>query len=460
MKDVQEALDRLVPEPAQQSDWDAVVGEARPRRRSFGLQFAVAIGVAALAALFVVAPWKGAERVGVLDRALAAVGDQPVLHVVIRGDWGGTLVDLETGQRTPLYGEQEIWYDTNRNLVHEISRFGGAVESEETYAPDKKASELPALTREYRHALEAGTARIAGKGTFDGNEVYWITMRRLMLPDVADHKDHEFAEEVAISSETFKPLAIRAMRDRRVFSTERVMKLETVSANDANFTRNPEASLNGRAAMEGSNPVPLDSAAAVLGRTPLWLGPSYAGMPLAQAQKAISRIGSAPVERLVTGERAARIRACLRGRRAKARLPRLSAPVLPCPKTTGLIRQTGDKVYEYGRSTLGPPHTGLTFFYGSVGDEPSTFKKEETSPQMAQPHIVVTQTTDANLRLLAGQMMHYAPNDGSVVVTPGGSGYLIRDGLYVVIQAKDDGDVLAVARALRPMVSSGSGTGG
>ena len=111
MIDVQEALDRLVPEPARMSAWEEVLRDARTRRRSLSLQLAIVTGIVALVALFVVAPWQGTERVGILDRALAAVGDGPVLHVVLRGDWGGTLVDLKTGQRSPLHGEREVWFD-------------------------------------------------------------------------------------------------------------------------------------------------------------------------------------------------------------------------------------------------------------------------------------------------------------------------------------------------------------
>ena len=133
MKDVQNALDPLTPEPTRSSEWDAVLRDARPRRRSLALQLALATGVAALAALFVAAPWQGGERVGILDRALAAVGDEPVLHIVFRGGWGGTRVDLETGERQPVYGEREFWFDSSRNLVHEIVRLGGVVENETLY---------------------------------------------------------------------------------------------------------------------------------------------------------------------------------------------------------------------------------------------------------------------------------------------------------------------------------------
>ena len=449
MTDVHEALDRLAPEPTRISDWEAVLHDARPLRRSLIVQLAVATGVAALVALFVVAPWQGSERVGVLDRALGAVGDQPITHVVLRGDWGGTLVDLKTDERKPIYGEEEIWYDPSRNLAHEISRFGGAVESEELYNPDKSASPFAVLARDYRRALEEETARVVGKATFDGSPVYWITIRRLMLPDVSDNRDHEFAEEVAVSTETFKPIAIRALRDRRAFSTQRVLSLETVTAEEADFSADPNASLDGRSMMAGSDPIPIDQAATVLGRTPLWLGSSFAGMPLTQAQKTFSRTGSAPVKHLVTGERAERIRGCLRDR-----------PKNPCPRTTGVIQQTGGRVYELGRSTLGPMHSGVTFFYGKVGDDPGTFKKEDDSPRMAEPHVLVTQSADPDLISLTTRRMQYEPPTGSVVVVPGGSGFLVRDGLYVTIRAASEKMILDAARALRPMPSDGSGAGG
>jgi hypothetical protein len=261
MKDVQETLDRLTPASARTPNWDTVMRQARSHRRGGLLQLAVATGVVALGALFVVAPWNGSERVGVLDRALGAVGDQPITHAVFRGEWGGTRIDLKTGERKPLYGEDEIWYDASRNLAHQISRFGGAVESEELYTPDKSASPFAVLARDYRKALADGTARVVGKGAFDGVPVYWITIRRLMLPDVSDNRDHELAEEVAVSTESFKPVAIRASRDQHAFSTERVVSLETVNTDQADFSADPDASLGGRPTMSGSHPIPIDQAA-------------------------------------------------------------------------------------------------------------------------------------------------------------------------------------------------------
>ena len=449
MKDVQETLDRLTPASARTPNWDTVMRQARSHRRGGLLQLAVATGVVALGALFVVAPWNGSERVGVLDRALGAVGDQPITHAVFRGEWGGTRIDLKTGERKPLYGEDEIWYDASRNLAHQISRFGGAVESEELYTPDKSASPFAVLARDYRKALADGTARVVGKGAFDGVPVYWITIRRLMLPDVSDHRDHELAEEVAVSTESFKPVAIRASRDQHAFSTERVVSLETVNTDQADFSADPDASLGGRPTMSGSHPIPIDQAATVLGRTPLWLGASFAGMPLGQAQKTFSRTGSRQVQHLVTGERAERIRGCLRDR-----------PKNPCPHTTGAIAQRGGKVWEIEPATYGPMHTGVSFFYGRVGDNPGTFKKEDDYPEMGEPHVLVTETGDPKLSSLMGRRMRYQPPPDSIVLLPGGSGYLVRDGIYVTISAVYEKSILGAAHSLRAMPSAGSGADG
>lgn len=455
MKDVQETLDRLVPEPARMSDWDSVLRQARPRRRTRAIQLTLATGVVALAALFVVAPWKCSERVGVMDKALAAVGDGPVVHVVFRGDWGGTLVDLKTGDRKPVYGERELWYDASRNLVHEINRFGGAVEDEEVYSAKKPSTELTSLSREYRKALEAGTARVTGLDVLDGVPVYWITVRRLMLPDVADHRDHEYAEHVAISRETFKPVATRATRDGNVIegSNQRVLRLETVPYAQEDFVSNPQASLDGRAMMQGSDPIDLARAAPALGRTPYWLGPEHAGFPLVQIKKAFSATGIS-AKTLVTGQRAGQIQRCLRAS-ARARM-RGVRPTCRLPHRSVEIRD--GQVYESGPVRFGARQTAVTFFYGKRGDDPTTFKKESV-PLWTEPHVLITETTDRDF-VSRGSPMKYMPTEGSVVLMPGQSGFLVRGGVYITIMATSEKLILDAARALRPMPSAGSGGGG
>jgi hypothetical protein len=284
MMDIKEKLDELVPEPARISDWQAVLREARPRRRSLSVQLAVATGIAVLAALFVVVPWKGSERVGILDRALAAVGDGPVLHVVLRYEPGFTRVDLRSGKREPIYGEREFWYDQDRRLLHEIRRFGGIVEYEWVSRQNAPPSELAALTvasREYRSALEAGTARITGQGAIDGERVYWIR--------VPSPRGDGFAWQIAVSRKTYEPVLIRSSFEGRTGVAEHVLRLERMTAGDADLdeadvTSSPTKDPSGNAGNlvgSGTVRIPLEEAAKTLGRAPLWLGRDYAGLPLA-----------------------------------------------------------------------------------------------------------------------------------------------------------------------------------
>jgi hypothetical protein len=443
MKDVQQALDRLVPEPTRMSAWDSVLRDARPRRRSHSLQLAVATGVVALVALFVVAPWQGSERVGILDRALAAAGDGPVLHVVFRGGWSGTLVDLKTGERRPLYGDREVWYDPARDLVHYISRFDGVVQNEEQYQRKPADRELKALWQQYRSALDKGTARVIDEDVVGGVPVYWVMVWRLMLPDVEDHKLHEFAQQVAISRESFEPVAMKYTRDRRALpgEIEHILRYETVSVSEADFTSPPGSSLDGQAMSMGRRPMPIEQASKILGRAPEWLGETFAGLPLAQTEMAFSATGRQQ-RTLVTGERAEEIRRCLL-------LPPDDPVRGTCRKRFGRIEISNDRVYEVGGVKFGPEHRGVTFFYGTLGDDPSTFKKD-TAALWTKPHVVITQTTDRDL-ITRGATTNYEPPAGSLMLMPGPSGYLIRDGLYVTILADSDKLILDAARALEPM---------
>ena len=93
-------LDDLTPSyDDRQGDWERIAASRRGRRahRSapwwlMRLGFAAA-AIAIAGALVLAWPFHGNQG-GVLDRALAAIGQGPVLHVVLRGEWGGTLVDL------------------------------------------------------------------------------------------------------------------------------------------------------------------------------------------------------------------------------------------------------------------------------------------------------------------------------------------------------------------------------
>jgi hypothetical protein len=177
MQDVKELIERLEPRPAEHGDWDAVLRDASAGRKATFIRplAALAVAAASLFAVVLFQPWES-DSPTLLERALAAVDDGPVLHVKLRGEWGGTAVDLETGERTPVYGENESWFDPQRNLVHSILTLGGVVQGEQLYEPLKRPEPLAALAEDYREALRSGRARVAGGGSVDGEPVTWITI--------------------------------------------------------------------------------------------------------------------------------------------------------------------------------------------------------------------------------------------------------------------------------------------
>lgn len=406
--DVKEHVDRLTPETGRLPNWDAVVHDARRSRMRWAAPRVAVVALAlVLAAVVAVAPWREAERTGILDRALAAVGDGEVLHVVFRGEWGGTVVDLQTGKRTPAYGEREVWYDPDRELVRQVSRLGGAVQSDEVYARKAANVELTTLWQDYRDALESGRARIAGADVIDGVRVQWVVVRSELLPDVADGKDHEFAQQVAISEESYKPVAMRYTRDGKAPEgvTERILRYETISREDADFTQSarPQGPV---AIREGRTPTTLEQGTVILGRTPLWLGASHAGLPLAQ----VARLELA----------------------------------------TGHVPGGGS------RPRFTDEHVGLVLFYGTLGDDPAIYGRQSV-PRADRPLVSVTQSPDPAL-VVRGNAAGYVPPEGSVLVAAKRFGSLVVDGMHVSITARDEQSVLAAARALRPL-SAESGAG-
>jgi hypothetical protein len=449
MQDVREVVERIEPVPGEQGDWNAVVRDARRRRPVLvGSLAGIAAAAGVLFVLVLFQPWS-TDRQTFLERALAAVDDGPVLHVVLRGKWGGTLVDLKTGERIPVHGESETWYDPHRGLVHTISRLGETIQHESVYEQDK-APEFVALGRDYRAALGSGSARVAGTDVIDGVDVTWITIRSEMLPDSSDGKLHEWAQEVAVSHETYKPVAIRDMRDRNPDSGnfDRVLELEMLPAGEGDFTADPDNVHDGVMFKEGREQVALEDVEDVLGRSPVWLGRQHAGLPLAFVSRRFVQTGRQN-ETPVTGAAADDAEACAEAMRRPRPVTRLEIPACERMRARrhGWIKR-GDKVYELGPVTWGKEQSGVSLFYGTAGDDPTTYHKEVV-PLPDRPHVTLTETTRP-LRLLRGG--RYDAPDGSVFIGAGGrSGTIRLEGLYVDIEASSEELVLSAARALKPM---------
>jgi hypothetical protein len=284
MLNLKDVMERIEPASEAHGDWDAVLRDARSRRRSGLLRplAGVALAAAAAFALVLFQPW-GDESPTVLDRALAAIEDGPVLHVVLRDEAEGAVIDLETGARTPLYREREVWFDEARGL-REVTRFGGVVQRDVFYPPHRVSSDLfktyAGLASGYRDALDRGEARVLGQGEVDGIPVHWIQTERYVVFD-PDGTRHVWQRVVAVSQETFEPVYVDEKADGE-FGPQtgaRIRSVEWLPADEGDFRAHGVNRPLGGFAIRDGRKAP-DELAALLGRTPLWLGETFQGIPL------------------------------------------------------------------------------------------------------------------------------------------------------------------------------------
>jgi hypothetical protein len=267
---------------------------AAPRRRgrlvrALVLAAALSLGVA----LALVSPWSDSGNGTLADRALAAIGTQPVLHVVAELPAHSQLIDLKTGVATPVTDEKEIWFDGERGLEHTIYRSGGVVVWDQldtpqgvitaagprTYSRPQPTIEpaLQGFVDGYREALASGAATQTGKGTLDGVPVVWLSFA-LGSGD---------SEEVAVDTDTGRPLLVRMCSGP--CSTYRIRTIETTSIDSADFSRpaQSEAAKHEASGVKNDgNFLPVEVSAvpyAVPGA--VWAGASFEGLPFAAASR-------------------------------------------------------------------------------------------------------------------------------------------------------------------------------
>lgn len=318
---------------------------SRNRRRWWlaGMSLAAAIGVAAIVAGLLLTT-TGVQP-SLVDRALAAVGDEPVLHAVIRqrGLSGTALIKLSTGRKTmpPRVAETEIWFDEERALEHTITRETGEHTQDVLSTPQGVTSESgpvwtcariaahpveatkarvscnfsgengttprhileppptvdPALlgfVDGYRRALASGTARRIGEGTVHGKRVYWLELR-LPDPDTnpADPRI-DFRERVAVAADTYRPLVIRPLMDGVPGLDYEVLEIGTVARADANFSEPkliPPEERPSSASAHTTGELDFAGASELLGTRALWAGPELHGLKLTAIQRQEVTIG-------------------------------------------------------------------------------------------------------------------------------------------------------------------------
>jgi hypothetical protein len=426
-------LDELVrrePELAAIAD---ALSQARPpvaKARRGRPARALALGglLAAAVALALIAPWdRGGASLS--DVALAAVGSQPVLHVVAAHPAGGELVDLSTGSSRPVILREELWYDADRGLKRSLTTVDGAITDDVLETPDggftpggivydctwiaahpvaatrarvscnasgdngttphvvprpKPALEpgLAGFVDGYRDALASGLARDGGSGVLDGRPV-----DRLVFDTGAG------TETVSLDTETHKPLLLE---DSTGWSLA-IESIETAPYDSALFARPRPDELPPRPSRTASadGPVLPPGAAAIASALTgaVWPGGSVGGLPLRQAEQT--------------------------------------------ELSSSFAR--GSRPDEHG--------PGLELDYGS----PTANGRLDRSA----PYVRIAEAPSATLATMWGFVRGDGPRPGELYAPmPAGAdeqvGFLVSNGVYVTIEASSRELLLATARALEP----------
>jgi hypothetical protein len=285
--------------------------------------------VAASLALLLVSPWEGSPSL--VERARAAIGADPVLHIVTEepNPSIGPVLDIETGKVVPQTRQTETWFDEGRALEKTVQRLNGAVTDEVLETPQGgftqhgplitcawiaahpvEATKLRVSCNEnmengttprhipetpptvdarladfvdhYRSALDSGRAREIGRDTIDGRDVIWLRFTWPGAP-ATTAQGRPNAQEVAVDASSYRPVRLRNADGSW---TVDVTVAETVRYSAALFRRPaqlpPQPSIG---TYKGRSPIALSESASVLGRAPLWLGQEWQGLRLVGVEK-------------------------------------------------------------------------------------------------------------------------------------------------------------------------------
>jgi hypothetical protein len=430
---IERELDRILPVSTATPDWGDVENrlarrEGGERGRHLGRFSRFALAATALAVgigvVAVVAPWSRSG--GFEDRALAALGAEPVLHVGAQGPTGGggQLMDLSTGTTTEITQtqEMEIWYDRKRGLKHTILRSDGGIVDDILETPEggytpggivydcawiaahpveaTKArvscnangdnGTTPRIIRRpkpsidpglqgfldgYQQALATGKARKTGTGEIDGRPVVWLAF------DLAGRG----SEQVAVDSKTMRPLLVRYEPGSYSY---RIEQIGTESSKEANFRKptladvGPQPTAGGATSSESVVLSPSAIRAALPGA--VWAGSTLGGLPLTSAKRDELRTSFADQDR---------------------------------PPETGV---------------------GLRLEYGSGASGAYVVLMESNRPQFGYQWGRITLTPSG----LSGKLYYYS--SGAAV------GFTVANGIYTTINASNHDLLIRAARNLRP----------
>jgi hypothetical protein len=273
-----EVLEALRERPELLAIADAVTETQRPPRasRSRVLTRSAAVVAVGAAVLIAVLLWpSGGKQNPILERALAAIGDGRVMHVLLQTPSGYQVVELRGGRTITPRDEVEIWSDRSSKRARAITRDRGRVVAETLIPEDDHGLGEPdpafsALWTGYRNALANGSAKLIGKGSIYGHDVYWL---QFPLPDHGGP-----GSRVAVDQDSYRPVAIYGYAGGSGFIHEQVLLARTEPFSESDFRRQtarPHPLQSGTRVSTGVPTHPLH-----LGKPWLAPGPSIRGVKL------------------------------------------------------------------------------------------------------------------------------------------------------------------------------------
>jgi hypothetical protein len=275
----------------------------RRRRHAVLLVPAVALAVATAVAAVLAAPWGDSPLA--TERALAALGRQPVIHAVVEHPSSRqAVIDLASGRERVEAHRSEYWYDDERDVLRVRFSVGdrlvpGAeyVHSPEGFFTDRGVrrdqTRPPQLDRAlegfasgYREALDSGEATVVGEEVVDGREA--VILRFPLPPGPSGEQN---SEEVAVDGDEYRPLRFRfsstADPGRAIPWSEapRIVEIETIPRDPRDFEPpGPgEPRPGGQTGVDERTLSPAEAATA-LGRPVFWPGRAVEGVELAEIE--------------------------------------------------------------------------------------------------------------------------------------------------------------------------------
>ena len=289
------ALDQVAPEV--EADPDVLLHGAHARmtvvrryRPEVTRTVVVALAVTAVLVLVFASPWEGGGP-SLVDRALAAVGDRPVLHAVLRYSHG-TRINLRTGQRSPVVRDAEVWYEAHRHILRSVLSVDGRIVSRMTGEGSLGLDDPAFIATDYRRALKQGKLRKIGKAVVRGHRVI-----------ILDASSGGRTWRAALDAKSFQLVRLQFFEAGRLGSQLDVLLMESVTREQARLPRTA-AKLSTTAHGSSSVATPANGKVPkVFTRPGLWAGPVVSGHKLSSVlvwQETSQRTGGPVIHADVT----------------------------------------------------------------------------------------------------------------------------------------------------------------